>query len=248
MTAIAASGDIAADATGGPGGTSDQANGGTAGAADLRVSLTATGPVAIFASAIGGAGGSSNSSSGAIGAAPRLQLSGTSTGGLDVTISGKLIGGDGGNAVAHAGDGASVSAVNTVNGNTTGNLNLSQTVIGGNGGLLGSAIGAIGSPGQGGTASSDLSKTASTGASQFVLDAVAEGGVGGGTTFGAAAGSGGDAIAFAQGTQTGLNISVTGQAVAGSGGGTPMVPGGVGGPAARHSTSPPVCPKPMAAR
>jgi hypothetical protein len=204
--------------------------------------------VAIFASAIGGAGGSSTSSSGAMGGVARLRVSGVSTGGGDVLVSGKLVGGDGGNAVGHAGDGASINAVNVVDGNTTANLTLSQMVIGGNGGTLSSAMGSTPSPGQGGAASSTLSKTASRGVSQFALDAVAEGGAGGGTNFATAAGRGGDATAVAQGTQTGLNISVTGQAVAGSGGGTPMVPGGVGGPAAPHSTPLPVSQEQMAAK
>jgi hypothetical protein len=235
-----AGGDISASVLGGPGGISNQAKGGAGGLANLSASLTSTSSVTINASATGGASGDSNGGDAGAGASARLTLfGGSSTSSADVSVLGRIVGGNGGNSAlggTAGGAGASISVINAVNGDTSGALFLSQSAVGGSGG------GGGGTGGAAGNASSFLSKVSSS-TGGLGLSSTASGGAGGaGFGLGRATG-GGDATSLAQGTQTahGPNgtggLTVVGEAFGGSGGAASATVGGAGGNADNTATA-----------
>ena len=196
--------------------------------------------VNVSAAARGGAGGAATGSAGGGGIASLGAVSGTSSGG-NVTVQGLIEGGAGGGSSSGGTSGPGMVAVlsNAVDGGTTGSgvLTLIQTAEGGTGGFTFDGVSAAG-----GNAQSDLTKSVST---ALALEITATGGYGGdkdhapGNDIGAA-GIGGSATVFANGsTSTAQDVSIIAASTGGRGGTSRLrsigtiggVPGGAGGAA-----------------
>ena len=207
---------------GAPGTTGDSGNGGSAYA---EAGTRATGNIDVTALAVGGAGGgafydafSGTSRAGNGGAASLGRVYGESTAGGDVSVFGRAVGGAGGASTgwnAYAGDGAGVSLLNAVDGDTSGRLTLTQSATGGASGDAN-----YGPAGRAGAASSLLDKTTSS--SALIIRTGASGGAGGyknlysglpGTGV-----SGGLAEASARGVNTAGTVDIIATASGGNGG------------------------------
>lgn len=238
--------DITADANrGGDGGiaslgnaptglTGNGGSGGDGGNASVSVNAQATGDVFINADADAGPGGAAGpfgtmASLSGDGGEASLALYGRSTEGGRVTVFGNARGGSGGSpddlrtsrpSTASAGDGVSVNLDNAVNGDTSGDLWLTQFATAGR---AGDPIN--GSNGIAGSASSVLTKTTSS--SLLILEARASGGRGsikrlderstlGPTTV--RSGDGAGATVFVSGSNDAGDVRIEGTAGAGAGG------------------------------
>jgi hypothetical protein len=195
---------LVSQATGGRGGQD-----GTGGAALASAIADADGAtdVAVTARATGGKGGLDGAGA-ALGT-----VRGTSSGGGSVSVTGEVIGGDGGDAEyapATAGDGASVDVEDAIEGLTSGALALTQIARGGDGGYSRGGAG-----GDGGSARSALTRDASVASLAVTVEAA--GGHGGSAE--TTGGDGGGADARATARNDAGNVIVEGTARAGSGGG-----------------------------
>lgn len=177
---------------------------GDGGTGDAVIALTDAGDVKAVATARGGQGGQGTWGNAGHGGAAMLGVGGVgvrgvSTGGGSVDVQGNAFGGAGGRGVGNfaAGNGASISLLNAVDGETAGDLLLEQVAWGGSSGSVQNGLNGIA-----GDASSSLTKTASS--NVLTVDSKATGGDGGersGTSGKAAAG--GDATAIAVAINTG---------------------------------------------
>lgn len=247
------SGVISASALGGKGGNSASGcascltnggyggNGGDATATANAISSGTTGTLETTANAIGGSGGSASGpgyTSGAGGVAI-ASARGVSISGQNVTVTATQKGGNGGDASrgdtnstswSDSGDGAESNMVNSVSGETTGQLYLTQSSTGGNGGAV-TDYGYLstvfsGQLGDGGNAKSSLTLSNAK-ASSLSVQVDATGGNAGkpvgneNLPLASAAGKAGDAEAL-------LNVSYAG---AGSSNFVALSTGGLGGDA-----------------